>query len=212
MPFPRVGRPAGPPRLPFWAVAVIAACCLVEAALWIAPLLGFADARQIAMFLGAFWSPLFWGGAGIYPGQVAAMFLTYGLLHGGPLHLAMNMISLVAVGREVTRLMGPWRFAAVYAASQIGGALAFAWLQPQAGPMIGASGAVFGVAGALVVQAGLTLRRRQRSTRPLVRAVVLILGLNVALTVLMPSIAWEAHLGGAVTGIVLALVLGGRRV
>ena len=65
---------------------------------------------------------------------------------------------------------------------------------------------VFGLAGALVGYAAITLRRRHRPMSPLVRAVALILGLNVALTLLMPSIAWQAHLGGGVAGLVLGLI------
>ncbi|MEE2860764.1 MAG: rhomboid family intramembrane serine protease [Pseudomonadota bacterium] len=203
---PRVtSRGLGPPRLPGWLRVLIVVCCLIEAALIVAGLVGYPGIRQLTFMAGAFWSMLFWQGAGLFPGQWLLMFLTYGLLHAGPIHLAMNMISLAAVGRELGRMIGPGQMALVYLASQIGGALAFALMQPLAGPMIGASGAVFGVAAALVGHAAVTLRRRQRSMAPLVRAVVLLLALNIGLTLLMPSIAWQAHLGGAVTGLVLGL-------
>ncbi|TJZ92308.1 rhomboid family intramembrane serine protease [Paracoccus gahaiensis] len=200
----RLGQ--GPLRLPLWLRAVILACCLVEGLLLAAPLLGLGSARAVSLMLGGFWSPLLGGGTGLYPGQGAVMFLTYGLLHAGLLHLAMNMISLAAVGRELTRMIGAGRMALIYLASQIGAGAVFALMQPQAGPMVGASGAVFGLAAALVGHAAITLRRRRRSMAPLVRAVALILGLNVALTLLMPSIAWEAHLGGALTGLALGLI------
>lgn len=197
-------RTLGPARLPFWVKAVILACCVIEALLIAAALFGYPGLRFGAFALGAFWSPVLTHG-GLYPGQQIVMFATYGFLHAGLLHLAMNMISLAALARELNRLIGPLRMLAIYAAAQVAGAALFAVMQPQAGPMIGASGAVFGVAAALVVTTATTLRRRQQPTTPLVRAVALILGLNVALTVLMPSIAWEAHLGGAIAGIVLGL-------
>ncbi|MGZ3215226.1 rhomboid family intramembrane serine protease [Paracoccus sp. T5] len=210
---PRVSaRQLVPAILPLWVRGLILLCCLIEGGLLLAGLLGYPIARQAAFMLGGFWSPLFLDGPGLYPGQGIAMFLTYGLLHGGLLHLAMNMISLAAVARELNRMVGAARMAAIYVASQVGGAVLFALMQPQAGPMVGASGAVFGLAAALVGHATITLRRRQRSTAPLVRAVALILGLNIALTLLLPSIAWEAHLGGAATGLVLGLFFAlGRR-
>lgn len=205
--FPRVSaRKLGPMRLPLWVRAVIVVCCLIEALTYAGPLLGVGAARTASVMLGGFWSPLMGGATGLYPGQGAVMFLTYGLLHGGLLHLAMNMISLAAVARELVRMIGSGRMALTYLASQIGAGVVFAWMQPQAGPMVGASGAVFGLAGALVGHAAITLRRRHRSTAPLIRAVALILGLNVALTLLMPSIAWEAHLGGGITGLILGVV------
>ncbi|WP_265501735.1 rhomboid family intramembrane serine protease [Paracoccus beibuensis] len=203
---PRVSaRALAPARLPVWLRVLIGACCLIEVLLFVAGLFGYPAVRQATFMLVAFWSLLFWDGAGIYPGQWLVMFLTYGLLHAGPLHLGMNMISLAAVGRELSGMVGSGRMALIYLASQIGGALTFALMQPDAGPMIGASGAVFGVAGALVGHAAVTLRRRQRPTAPLVRAVGLLLALNIGLTLLMPSIAWEAHLGGALSGLLLGV-------
>lgn len=209
---PRIARP-GPLRLPLWLRTVVLLCCLVEAATQIAPLLGFERARVAGVLLGGFWTPLLQGGVGLYPGQGVLMFLTYGLLHAGLLHLAMNMISLVAVGRELQRMIGSARMALVYALTQVAAALTFAVMAPQAGPMVGASGAIFGLAGALVGHAAVTLRRRHLSTGPLVRSVGLLLVLNIALTLLLPSIAWQAHLGGGVAGLLLgaAMALTPRR-
>ncbi|WP_410217695.1 rhomboid family intramembrane serine protease [Paracoccus sp. (in: a-proteobacteria)] len=198
-------RRLGPAVLPVWARTLVILCCVIEACLLLADLLGYPVARQAALMLGGFWSMLFWDGPGLYPAQRVAMFISYGLLHANLLHLAMNMISLAAVARELNRMVGAGRMAATYLASQIGGAILFAVMQPQAGPMIGASGAVFGLAGALVGYAGITLRRRRKPMTPLIRAVALILGLNIALTLLMPAIAWEAHLGGAVVGLLMGL-------
>ncbi|WP_405401956.1 rhomboid family intramembrane serine protease [Paracoccus sp. Ld10] len=204
---PRVSaaRRPEPATLPLWLRVVIVTCCVIEAVCFAAPMLGIGSARTASVMLGGFWAPLVGGGVGLYPGQGIAMFLTYGLLHSGLLHLAMNMISLAAVGRELVRMIGSARMAATYLVSQIAAAAVFAAMEPGAGPMVGASGAVFGLAGALVGYAAITLRRRRRSMSPLVRSVGLILGLNVALTLLMPSIAWQAHLGGGVAGLVLGV-------
>lgn len=198
-------------RLPLWVRALILVCLLAEGILSVADLAGYPALRPATFMLGAFWSPLLMQGVGLYPGQGVAMFLTYGLLHGGLLHVAMNMVSLAAIARELTRMIGPGAMALTYLASQIAAALLFAVMQPQAGPMIGASGAVFGLAGALVGYAAINLTRRRKALTPLFRSVGLILLLNVALTVMMPSIAWQAHLGGAAAGLVIGLALGMRR-
>lgn len=203
-----------PPRLPFWIKAVIVLCCLVQGLILAADLLGYPILHQAALILGGFWSPVLWAGHGIFPGHVLTMFVTYGFLHAGLLHLGMNMLSLVAIARELHRLIGAGRMAVVYAVSQVAAALLFAVMTPDGGPMIGASGAIFGLAGALIGVAAMTGWRRKRPLGQLWRGVAVMVVLNVALTVLMPSIAWEAHLGGALAGVLLGAgmaVGGGRR-
>lgn len=191
------------PRLPVWVRAVIVLCCLVQALILTAELLGYPIVRQALLFLGGFWSPVVWAGQGIFPGHLLTMFVTYGFLHAGLLHLGMNMLSLVAIARELHRLIGARRMAVVYAVSQVAAALLFAVMTPDGGPMIGASGAIFGLAGALIGFAAMTGWRRKRPLGQLWRGVAVMVVLNVALTVLMPSIAWEAHLGGALAGLLL---------
>lgn len=195
--------PAAQPRLPLWVKAVIVLCCAVQALILAADLLGYPILRQAALIFGGFWSPIVWAGHGIFPGHLLSIFVTYGFLHAGLLHLGMNMLSLVAVGRELNRLIGPGRMALVYAVTQVAAALLFAAMTPDGGPMIGASGAIFGLAGALIGYAAVTGWRLRRPMGQLWRGVALMVVLNVALTVLMPSIAWEAHLGGTLAGLVM---------
>lgn len=202
-------RRARPP-LPRWVIGVMVLCTVIEAAFWLAPLVGLGGLRRAADFLGGFWSPVFWAGHGIYPFQPLVMFASYGLLHSGLAHLAMNMLSLMAIARELNVLIGARRMFVVYVVSQIAAALAFALMAPDAGPMIGASGAIFGLAGALIGHAAVAGRRLNRPLGQLWRGVALIVVLNVALTVLIPSIAWEAHLGGAVTGLMMGAFTGHR--
>lgn len=205
---PRVSaRSLGPVPLPLWVRVVIVLCCVIEAALMLSDLTGFR-LRAWSTILGGFWSPLAWGGTGAYSGQGLVMFVTYGFLHGGLLHLAMNMISFAALARELGRMIGAWNIAVIYAVSQVVAAVTFALMAPDAGPMVGASGAVFGLAGAVVGFAAVTLRRRRQSTGPLWRGVGLVLGLNIALTLLMPAIAWQAHLGGGLIGLVMGAWVG----
>ncbi|MDP0928136.1 rhomboid family intramembrane serine protease [Paracoccus onubensis] len=196
------------PSLPLWIRILIVTCCAIEAAFWLAPVVGFDQPlRAMANLTGAFWLPVFQSGKGLYPGQPLVMFLTYGLLHGGLMHLAMNMFSLVAVARELARFMRPLRMGLVYLVSQIAAALAFAWMSVLTAPMVGASGAIFGVAAALIAQAIKWRLHNAMSMRPIWRTVLIIGGLNIALTFAVPNIAWQAHLGGTVAGFVLGLLL-----
>lgn len=194
-------------QLPVWVIAVIAICCLVELGLIIGEMVYGAQLRTMSLFVGGFWSHLFWVNQGIYPGQPIIMFFTYGLMHSGLMHLGMNMISLAVLARELTRMISPGRMFLIYAVSQIAAALLFALMAPTAGPMVGASGAIFGLAGALVSYAAVIGYRKKRPLGPLWRGVLWLLVLNVALTILMPSIAWEAHLGGGIAGVLMGIAM-----
>ena len=199
--------PSRPP-IPLWIKLVIILCCGIEAVLWLAPFLGVDQPlRTFATMTGAFWTPVYDGAAGLYQGQKIVMFLSYGLLHGGLAHLAMNMVSLAAVGKELALFMRPMRMGMVYLVSQIAAAFAFALMSQTPAPMVGASGAIFGLAGALIGQACKWRIHHVMSMRPILKAVLIIGGLNIALTFAVPEIAWQAHLGGAAAGLVLGLLL-----
>lgn len=199
------------PRLPFWVGTLIAVCIVIEGVLSVADLLGYPALRPGAYMLGAFWSPLLVHGTGRYTGQPVLMFLSYGLLHDGVLHVAVNMFSLLAVGRGLAGMIGSRAMAVTYLLCQIAAGLLFAVMQPQAGPMVGASGAIFGLAGAIVGYAVINLRRRHKSIAPLARSAGLIIALNVGLTLAMPEIAWQAHLGGAAAGLLIGAFLAWRK-
>ena len=140
-PFPAV-QDSLQPQLPLWVKAVIVLCCLAQALILLADWLGYPIVLQAALIFGGFWSPIVWAGHGIFPGHVLSVFVSYGFLHAGLLHLGMNMLSLVAIARELNRLIGPGRMALVYAVTQVAAAVLFAVMTPDGGPMIGASGAI----------------------------------------------------------------------
>jgi membrane associated rhomboid family serine protease len=124
--------------------------------------------------------------------------VTSGFLHIGPLHLAFNMFALWVIGRDMEMLLGRGRFLAVYLIGMLGGAAAVMVLQP--GQLVaGASGAVFGLMGGLLV-ALLRLRR------PL-NQVIGLLAVNLALGFFISNISWQAHVGGLVAGAVATAVL-----
>ena len=129
------------------------------------------------------------------------MFLTYGFLHAGLWHLVLNMITLVSLGQAILIRIGTARFALLYAAALLGGAVGFALLSDTYRPMVGASGALFGLAGALLAWEYADRARLSERLWPVARAVLLLIALNVVLYYAMDRLlAWEAHLGGFVAG------------
>jgi rhomboid protease GluP len=134
-------------------LTVLLLCAAVEATLQLADagLLGSERLRFLAYSYGGFWPGLLDDWRPNYPGQPVAMFLTYSILHGGLVHFAVNMVTLLSLGAGVSERAGPARHAAVYVAAILGGAAVFALLAPGPRPMVGASGALFGLVGALVV-------------------------------------------------------------
>jgi membrane associated rhomboid family serine protease len=113
----------------------------------------------------------------------------------GILDIAFNMWALLIVGPPMERQLGWVRYLAVYIASAIGGSVSFYYLAPPGTAALGASGAIFGLFGAWFVIA----RRLGLDAR----AVVFLIVINLVIGFVVPYIAWQAHVGGLVTGGVL---------
>ncbi|WP_018229893.1 rhomboid family intramembrane serine protease [Methyloversatilis universalis] len=133
----------------------------------------------------------------------SAMFLHFGLLH-----LGMNMASLFDGGRLVERMFGPLRFAAIYVLSGLTGNLLSLIAQGDRAVSGGASGAIFGVYGALLAflwQQRDTLERREFVRlfwgAGLFAAITIVLGLNI------PGIDNGAHIGGFIAGLLAGAAL-----
>lgn len=130
--------------------------------------------------------------------------LTTGFLHAGILHLAMNMYALWIVGPFLERMLGRWRYLGLYFLSLAGGTLAVvlvaggpstqAWFTP----VVGASGAVFGLFGAIALVLNHTGRNAQQ--------ILVVIGINVVISFTLPGISWQAHLGGLLVGALLGLI------
>ena len=118
-------------------------------------------------------------------------------LHANFLHIAFNMVALLIVGPAVEVLLGKARFVVLYLLAGLGGSVGSYLLGPHNELGIGASGAIMGVMGAYVV-VGL---RRHLPVAPVVG--LLVLNFLIGFT---GDIDWRAHLGGLVTGCVLAFV------
>lgn len=186
--------------------ALFLACLVPELVLSLADLAGAGLWRALATGYLGFWPGLLGDWRPNYPGQALAMFVTYGVLHAGPVHFAVNMMSLVSLGAAVEDSVGPRGLLRIYGAALVGGALGYGALVSGTVPMVGASGALFGLAGALVfwgARDGLALGQGlwSRAFWPVWRAVLLLLGLNVVLWVVTGGrLAWQTHLGGFLAG------------
>jgi membrane associated rhomboid family serine protease len=133
--------------------------------------------------------------------------LASAFLHGGLLHIGVNMLALFRVGPLAERLMGPWRFLALYLASALAASALSAAMHPAGPASVGASGAIFGVVGVLMAPRwrrapgfpqGLALRLHQW----LFSAVILTFGLGLALGATDGPFIIDnaAHTGGLLCG------------
>ncbi len=166
---------------------------------------------------GGFWVGLLRGWQPNYAAQPWAMFVTHGFLHAGPLLLVVNMVTLVALGNPIVARIGAWRFGALYALALLGGGFGFALLSNAVQPMVGASGALFGLAGAWIVWSAQDAWTRTALGRArawclvqwLVWPVTLLAALNLFGVIAADALlAWETHLAGFFAGAAAAMVLG----
>ena len=130
------------------------------------------------------------------PWQLVTSFFTHVQLW----HIGFNMLALYVLGPQLEALLGRVRFFALYVLSGLSGSLAVYWLSPVNQPTVGASGAVFGLMGALLVVAV--------KVGGNVQSLLGLLAVNAVITVIGAGyISWQGHLGGFVGGLLLALVL-----
>jgi membrane associated rhomboid family serine protease len=124
--------------------------------------------------------------------------LSSAFLHYGPLHLALNMVSLYFAGSILEQVIGRWRFLLLYLVSGLAGAAGALIWSPNAATA-GASGAIFGILGALFILE----RRGNIATGGQVAALIV---LNLVITfAYSSSISVGGHLGGLVAGVLLML-------
>ena len=195
-----------PPLYPA-VIVLILLCCGVEALLWAADAgwVGSVRWRGLAYQYGAFWSGLLDNWQPNYAVQPWAMFVSYAFLHSGLGHLAGNMLMLFFLGTQVCQRMGQGGLVLVYAVAALGGGLVFAALNRSPSPMVGASGALFGLAGALVFMEFVARRDAARSLWPVAGVMAFLVLGNAAMWLWLDGLlAWEAHLGGFIAGWLVA--------
>ena len=132
--------------------------------------------------------------------------LTHMVLHADWLHVGINVATLAAFGSPVERVLGAWRYLLLFVVTGlIGAALHVVLYASDISPMLGASGAISGLFGALLI----ILRAAGRLTA-MVPFTILWLALQIGMGLFMTTpggdtIAWAGHIGGFVAGLVLLI-------
>jgi len=130
--------------------------------------------------------------------------LTAAFLHDGPTHILFNMYFLYIFGPRLEQQVKSASFAGIYLASAAGGSLAsFLFGRPDV-VSVGASGALFGLFGAWIYAA--YRQRGSAAGRAMFNQLGVILLINMALPLFIPRIDWHGHVGGLITGIVIAFL------
>src|SRR5947207_4569586 len=125
--------------------------------------------------------------------------VTAAFLHYGPLHLAINMYSLFFAGTLLEHVIGRWRFLLLYVGSGIAGSAGAILLSPNS-VTVGASGAIFGILGALFVLE----RRGNITTGGQIAGLIVI---NLIFTFAVANISVGGHIGGLIGGVILMWLL-----
>lgn len=142
---------------------------------------------------------------GVYTGEYWRLG-TVVLVHGGILHLAFNMYALFIVGPIVEQLYGHWRFLLIYVLCGLGGSAA-SYAFSDARASVGASGAVFGLFGMLLVADRIHKPALTRNARNLTAQIGGLIAVNLVIGFVATGIDNAAHIGGLVTGAILGLVM-----
>jgi membrane associated rhomboid family serine protease len=127
------------------------------------------------------------------------LLITAGFLHGSIFHLLFNVYILWVIGSQLESIVGNIKFLIIYFVSLVGGSLASYWFSPFGSYSIGASGAIFGLMGAMLVVG----RKRNLDISQITTLVVI----NVVIGFVLSGIDWRAHLGGLATGALITWVL-----
>jgi membrane associated rhomboid family serine protease len=168
---------------------------------------------------------IFGGGSGQALVDLGALYVPYVLidhqywrmitsmfLQDGILHIAFNMWALWAIGGFMEVALGRLKFVVIYFVSGFAGSVLVLVAAPVNSLVVGASGAIFGIFGALAVHAFLN-RGRDFQSRALLSNVLFLLVINLVFTFSAGRVSWQAHIGGLIVGAatMLAMMLAGRK-
>ena len=180
-------------------IRVTQALVVINAVIWLAVALYTGDLSFWGSRVTTVHGDFALHGWAVNDGEYWRLF-TSAFLHYGIFHLAMNMIVLVWLGRLLEPAIGGPRLLLLYAVSLCGGALGALLVEPN-GLTAGASGAVFGLAGATVVAERASGMRMRDS------GILIFLVLNIVISLFVPRISLGGHLGGLIVGALAALIL-----
>jgi membrane associated rhomboid family serine protease len=183
----RLGRLTAPGE-PVVTYSIIA-LTLVVFLLQLIPGLGVTDALRYA-------------GVYSYPGSFEPWrMLTSVFVHstGFIVHVLLNMYTLWIFGQILERMLGRGRFLALYLLSGLAGSLGVLFLASPLVPVVGASGAIFGLMGAFLVI--------QRKLGGNATQLLILVGINLVIGFLPGlNVAWQAHVGGLIGGAIIGLI------
>jgi rhomboid protease GluP len=128
--------------------------------------------------------------------------LTCNFLHGGLIHIGMNMYSLYAIGPQIEEIFGKIKYVIIYTVAGISSSLLSYYLAPNT-LSIGASGAIFGLLGALL---SFAIKEKDRINKGAITNIVVIVAINLYIGTTIPNIDNYAHLGGFLGGIISSIL------
>ena len=190
--------PPGLDRTPYVTWALLGANVVVYL---LTELMGGSTAAEVLIRLGAMESWLI--ASGEYWRLLSAMFL-----HSGLIHLGFNVIGLLIFGQQLERLYGYSRFLAIYVLAGLAGSITSYAFNLSASPNaigVGASGAVFGILGALVAYFLSNRGLLGKMGRQTLIGLLALAAINLAVGFVMPNIDNFAHIGGFAGGFLLGM-------
>ena len=125
--------------------------------------------------------------------------ISAGFLHGSIIHLLFNVYILWVIGSQLESIVGKINFVIIYFVSLLGGSFASYLFSPYGSYSIGASGAIFGLMGAMLVVG----RKRNLD----ISQITTLVAINVVIGFVLSGIDWRAHLGGLAAGAFITWVL-----
>ena len=140
-------------------------------------------------------------------GQVWRL-LTCAFLHGGLLHITFNMYALKIIGAEVEYAFGKVKYIIIYLISAIGSSI-FSYMFNPASISVGASGAIFGLFGAMII---FGIRNKNKIGKEYIINLAQVVIVNIIIGIILSNIDNSAHMGGLVFGAISALILKSKKI
>ena len=194
------GAPVRADERPVVTWTVIGICVVLYGLQVLPQYLGAAGAWVPDLTQYFAYAPLYTSESPLYPLEPWRM-LTSTLVHSpfNAVHLLFNMVALWFIGRVLEPAIGRLRHLALLVLSALGGSVAVLYLSDPTVPTLGASGAVFGLFGALFILL--------RASGGQSGGVIVLVGINMLVSFTVPNISWQGHLGGLVVGLLCALAI-----
>lgn len=133
-------------------------------------------------------------------------FVTSMFMHSGAMHIVMNLLSLYLIGKVLEKLFHPLTYLSIYFVTGLFGSLLYLFVN-LGGQAVGASGAIFGMFGALAGFAWVHRKTMHDEFMQFMRSFGMILLLNLGMGLAIPEIAMSAHIGGLIAGMISGVIM-----